>query len=375
LLSNIEVMFRPFFFALIISASSLAAAAGPAPLLPKMFAGWEKTASERSNDAGKADAANAGLLREYGFTDTEIATYTRDDEKLHLRAARFTDATGALGTYSFYLKPEMADQQIGDRAAALGDHILLQRANLLIDASFEHPSAMSAAELRELAAELPAIGGGAATPPSLISDFPSQGQEANSMRYVVGPIGLAMAGATLPSNVVDFSRSAEVATAQYRVPSGIATLTVVSYPTPQIAVDHERALVTWVPSKNNSAEQQPIRGTLSIPTADGRQLTFRRSGPLLVFVSGNISSADAHWLAQSVNYRATVTWNQPAPLSGQAVGGLIVGIFVLIALLLAIFLVIMIFFGGSFVLMQRLFPNRQILPAQRDALIKLNLKD
>src|SRR5207302_8173922 len=117
-------------------------------------------------------AANAGLLREYGFTDTEIATYTRDDEKLHLRAARFTDATSALGTYSFYLKPEMADQQIGDRAAALGDHILLQRANLLIDASFEHPSAMSAAELRELAADLPAIGRGAATPPRLVRYFP-----------------------------------------------------------------------------------------------------------------------------------------------------------------------------------------------------------
>ena len=59
----------------------------------------------------------------------------------------------------------------------------------------------------------------------------------------------------------------------------------------------------------------------------------------------------------------------------MAIGGLIVGIFVLIALLIAIFLVIMIFFGGGFVLMKRLFPNRQILPAQQEQLIKLNLKD
>ncbi|HMC30981.1 MAG TPA: hypothetical protein VKL99_09115, partial [Candidatus Angelobacter sp.] len=127
--------------------------------------------------------------------------------------------------------------------------------------------------------------------------------------------------------------------------------------------------------KSNSTEQHSIIGTLSIPTADGRELTFRRSGPLLVFVSGDVSSSDARWLAQSVNYRAEVTWNQPAPLSGRAIGGLIVGIFVLIALLIAIFLVIMIFFGGGFVLMKRLFPNRQILPAQQEQLIKLNLKD
>jgi len=351
------------------------AAPGPQPLLPKNFAGWEKTASERSSDPAKADAAHAGLLKEYGFTDSETATYMRDGEKLHLRAARFADATGALGIYSFYLKPDMADQQIGDRAAALGEHILFQRANVLVDASFEHASAMSAAELRELATDLPAAGGGAATAPSLISNLPSRDQVPNSVRYVIGPIGLAMTGVTLPSNVVDFGHSAELATAEYQAPSGVATLTVVAYPTPQIAVDHERALVTWVPTKGNSTEQHPITGTLSIPAADGRELTFRRSGPLLVFVSGDVSSSDARWLAQSVNYRAEVTWNQPAPLSGRAIGGLIVGIFVLIALLIAIFLVIMIFFGGGFVLMKRLFPNRQILPAQQEQLIKLNLKD
>src|SRR5437588_2916745 len=369
-------MFRRFaaFLILLISALALAVP-GPQTLLPKNFAGWEKTASERSVDPAKADAAHAGLLKEYGFTDSEAATYTREGEKLHLRAARFADATGALGTYSFYLKPDMADQQIGDRAAALGEHILFQRANLLVDASFEHPSAMSAAELRELATELPAASGGAAALPSLVNNLPSRDQMPNSVRYVIGPVGLAMAGASLPSNVVDFGHSAELATAEYRVPSGVATLMVVSYPTPQIAVDHECALVTWVSAKSNSTEQHPIIGTLSIPTADGRELTFRRSGPLLVFVRGDVSSSDARWLAQSVNYRAEVTWNQPAPLSGRAIGGLIVGIFVLIALLIAIFLVIMIFFGGGFVLMKRLFPNRHILPAQQEQVIKLNLKD
>jgi hypothetical protein len=362
---------------LVLSSLGLAAPAASAPsqLLPKTFAGWQKTASVVSADPAKADAANAALLKEYSFNAVETATYSRDNEKLQVRAAGFADATGAFGTFSFYLKPGMTDEKIGDRSAALRDHILFQRSNFLMDAVFDHPSPMSASELRELAANLQTVGGGAATPPGVINNLPPQSQDFNSVRYVAGPVGLGMIGSPLPNNVVDFSRSAELATAQYRVPSGLADLYVVSYPTPQIAVDHERALVTWVPSKDQSNQQTDINGTLSIPTAEGRELTFRRSGPLLIFASGDISSTDARDLVQRVNYRAEVTWNQPAPLTGRAIGGLIVGIFLLVALLIAIVLIIMIFFGGTVVVLQRLFPNRQFLPAQRESLIKLNLKD
>ena len=373
-------MFRSLAVAAVLFISSFTQAVPTvpvthAPLLPKLFAGWQKTSSVVSADPAKADAANAALLKEYSFTAAETATYSRDEEKLQIHAASFADATGAFGTFSFYLKPGMVDEKIGDRSAVLGNHILYQRANFLIDAVFDHPSAMSAAELRELAAGLQTVGGGAATPPSVVENLPPQGQDPDSVRYVAGPVGLGVIGSPLPNNVVDFARSAELATAQYRVPSGLADLYVVGYPTPQIAVDHERALVTWVPSKDQSNQQTTISGTLSIPTAEGRELTFRRSGPLLIFASGNISSADAHDLVQRVNYRAEVTWNQAAPVTGRAIGGLIVGIFLLVALLIAILLVIMIFFGGTVVVMQKLFPNRQILPAQRESLIKLNLKD
>src|SRR5579859_7013081 len=160
---------------LFISSFALAApvtTTAPAPLLPKLFAGWEKTSSVASSDPAKADAAHAALLKEYSFTASETATYSRDNEKLQVHAASFADATGAFGTFSFYLKPGMTDEKIGDRSAALGNHILYQRANFLIDAVFDHPSAMSAAELRELAANLQTVGGGAATPPSAINELP-----------------------------------------------------------------------------------------------------------------------------------------------------------------------------------------------------------
>src|SRR5258708_38481183 len=90
------------------------------PILPKQFAGWQiEGASQASKDAGAADPTNAALLKEYGLTDFEAATHKSDDGRtLQVRAARFADASGAFGVYSFYLQPEMAREQIGDQGAS-----------------------------------------------------------------------------------------------------------------------------------------------------------------------------------------------------------------------------------------------------------------
>ena len=142
------MLLRAFVLLLTVSGHSLAAAP---PLLPKGFGGWQKVSTISGRSAAQADAANAGLLHEFGFMDYEAATYQRDDHKLQVRAARFTDATGAFGAYSFYARPEMKGERIADRAATNGDHVLFMRANVLVDALFEHATAMSGSELRELA--------------------------------------------------------------------------------------------------------------------------------------------------------------------------------------------------------------------------------
>jgi len=66
-------------------------------ILPKQFGGWQAAgAIQTSKDPLVADPVNTALLKEYGFTDLESATYTRDGgRKLTLKAARFGDASGA----------------------------------------------------------------------------------------------------------------------------------------------------------------------------------------------------------------------------------------------------------------------------------------
>src|SRR5579862_2774426 len=74
-------------------------AAPAASILPKQFGGWQISGSSRtSDDPAVADPVNAAVLKEYGFTNFESATYTRDDgRKLAVKAARFADASGAYG--------------------------------------------------------------------------------------------------------------------------------------------------------------------------------------------------------------------------------------------------------------------------------------
>src|SRR5205085_40038 len=134
------------------------AAAPPADALPKQFSGWQiKDAVIKSNDPAAADETNAPVLKEYGFQRVEKVTYARDDgRKLSIKAAIFADASGAYGAYTYYKKPLMVDEKIGGQASSVNNRVFFYQGNILVDAIFDRLSAMSAAELRELAADLPA---------------------------------------------------------------------------------------------------------------------------------------------------------------------------------------------------------------------------
>src|ERR1700758_2298837 len=178
--------FLPFFvvFGGLVSAAFAAnppRTQSPA-ILPQEFAGWQISGSVKtSTDPAVADSTNAGVLQEYRFTDLASASYTRDDGRtLKIRAARFADASGAFGAYTFYLQPNMTKEQIGDQGASLGDRVLFYRGHVLIDAQFSQETPMSGSELRELAGVLPRPGGSAGNLPTFIQFLPSRHYIANT---------------------------------------------------------------------------------------------------------------------------------------------------------------------------------------------------
>ena len=347
--------------------SAAPVSAQPPAILPAQFGGWQMQGMAiTGKDPSVVDPANASVLKEYGFSDSASATYTRDDGRtLKLRAARFADATGAFGAYTFYLQPEMAKEQIGDQGAYLGQRVLFYRGHILVDALFSKESPMSGSQLRELAGLLPRPAGNAANLPSFIAFMPHRGYVANTQKYALGPVALAALAPPVPADLVDFSASSEVTLARYQTASGEATLMLISYPTPQLAAEHLRRI--------DAAHQmaQPQSGVSIV--GDAGPFFDKRTGPIIAIATGPVSDSDAKSLLGMVNYEANVTWNQAEDHQVRELYSLILNIVILCAILGALAIVAGVAFGGVRVLMKRLYPERVFDRPEQMEFISLHL--
>jgi len=352
------------------SHSSSQASSHESALLPQTFGGWDMQGSpQTSADPAAADPTNAAVLKEYGFTDLASSSYTRDDGRtLKIRGARFADASGAFGAYTFYLQPAMTKEQIGDQGASLGQRVLFYRGNVLIDAQFSKESAMSGGELRELAGALPRPNGNAANLPTFIEFMPRRGYVANTQKYVMGPAALTALAPPVSADLVDFNASSEVSLGRYDTPSGEATLMLISYPTPQLAAEHLRRIDT--------AHQitQPQAGISNIENAGS--FFARRTGPIVVVATGPVSDSDAKSLMGMVNYEASVTWNTPTDNpQARDLYMLILNIVILCGIVGGLAIVAGVAFGGIRILMKRWYPDKVFDRPEQMEFISLRLTE
>jgi len=358
--------------AILVPTFAFAASPGgsAAPILPKQFAGWQLEATpQASKDAAAADPTNAALLKEYGFSDVESATYKSDDGRtLKIRAARFADASGAFGAYMFYVQPEMAREEIGDQGASLTQRVVFYRGHILVDAVFSQLSIMSAANLRELAGVLPRPDGNAGSLPPILAFMPHHGYQSNTEKYAEGPLGLAAIAAPLPAELVDFSASPEVVLGQYSTPGGDATLMLIEYPTPALAAEHLRR----IDAAHHAAQPQP--GVTAVENVG--PFFDKRTGPIVAIAAGQLSQSDAQTLLGAVNYDASVTWNENTYFDKKNnIANLLVNIILLCIIVGAISLAAGVAFGGARVLLRRYFPGRAFGSADQTEFISLDLAE
>src|SRR5580698_1812614 len=229
--------------------------AAPAVLLPDSFAGWVATAPPKMtlSDPAQADAANTDALKEYSFSDGMLANYKRNGETLTLRALRFHDASGAYGAYSFYRQNGWSKEDIGAGATSNHNRVLFWVGNVVVDANFSHIGSISGSGLRELAGHFPVPEGNRAIAPPILSNLPSDSLEGQTTHYALGPAGYVGSGGVLPAELVAFDRGAEESvTATYSLRSGPATLTIINYPTPQLAAAQESKIRAYIKPGSSS---------------------------------------------------------------------------------------------------------------------------
>ncbi len=286
------------------SATTIMLPPSPEALLPNDFDGWITAAPLKTvNDPAQMDPANAAALKEYGFTTGVVGDYKREGDTLTLHALRFGDVSGAYGAYTFYRQNGWPKADIGTAAASNHDHVIFWVGTTVVQAAFSHIGPMSAGELREIARRLPSATGNRALLPPILANLPKASLESQTTHYALGPAGYAGAGGVLPPTLVDFDKGAETLTATYSLPSGPATLTVIDYPTPQIAAAQESAIRAYLKAGNKAQPSWPK----PLSDSDVASLEVRHSGPLVAVVSGDAIPDESHRLLESVHYEADLT--------------------------------------------------------------------
>jgi hypothetical protein len=350
----------------------------PAALLPESFAGWRSIDSPKAvTDAAQADPAAAEALKEYDFTDAMIGDYKRGSETVSLRALRFHDASGAYGAYSFYRQNGWPKEEIGSGATSNHNRVLFWRGNIVVDANFSHVGPMTGSELRDLAGRLPVPGGNREIPPPILSDLPRDSLDAQTTHYALGSAGYAGAGGVLPPDLVGFDHGAESVTANYSLRSAVATLTIINYPTPQMAVAQESKIRAYIkagnPKSGNPAQPEWPK---PLQDSDPASLEVRRSGPLVALVSGDAIPDESHKLIAAVHFDADIT-SIPAPPGESDVSKtakLLMGIVTLVIIGASAAILLGFFLGGGRA-MYRMARGRPASSVYEQEFIHLDLRE
>lgn len=353
-------------FTILTTSNVLAQTGKPAPknapaaqhLLPASFAGWtESGAAQTGTSPAAIDPANADVLSEYGLKAFADVDYRRGGGEVHIRALRFHDATGAYGAYTFYRQPDMTSEKIGQGGAANAHQFAFWSGVTLVQASFANPVADESSVLKALNSRLPPALGLNAVAPTLPQYLPPTSLDRSTVRYIIGPVAYARSGGALPPNVIDFRQEAEVVTAQYSTHAGRGTLTLIGYPTPQMAIRAEKEIT-------------------ALQTSSAAFLAVHRSGPIIAVASGNFSSAEAQNLLGQVKYQAEVTLNRNIDFTREVknAGKMLLGIAYLTGIIIVCAIVFGTLLGGGRAVW-RVLRGKPISTVYEEDFISLNLDE
>lgn len=311
----------------------------PTPLLPQKFGPWLSEADSSPSEAFQPQGETAAVFKEDGLKRAGQQTYRQQvgSETMKVEAYQFVDTTGAYSAFTYLRSPGMKGLA-GDKGAGAetmskpGGEFLVWRGPAVLKVLVSRVRPTTNDELRQLAAMLPKVGGPKGLPPLLPNYLPQKGLDQDSVRYALGPVGYKVMGGALEGDHLGFDKAAEVLSAKY---AGEGVLTLLMYPTPQIAGDRGRAIAA------DLTQQGPSAGTVKL----------RREGPMLLLTTGAWNPASAQSIVDGIHLRNEVTWNKPLPpqfhTEVQKTVSLLTSILIFCGLGALAAIVLGLFFGGG----------------------------
>ena len=282
----------------------------PTPLLP-------------TNDRLVADDAAANVpadkpelstvLNEDGLKRTEtraVKTPGSPSGAGWVRAYQFGDATGAYAAYTYLRQGGRSTAGVITNPTTVtlpgGEILFLSGVSVVRAAVTQHGEALGSL-MSAIQTGLPKIGGRRGLAPLLPTLLPTPGLQPASLRYALGPVSYRQSGGVLPAEILGWDKSAETATADYAGTAGKGTLTLLLYPTPQIAGDRGRAIEQAVNQQTGPAAAASL-GTVKL----------RRIGPLVGMTSGGFTAEQAQQLLAGLHLNTELSYDKPMPLEFHA---------------------------------------------------------
>lgn len=284
-----------------------------AALLPESFAQYKRAA------ASPVSPDDPAVWSEFGLESAEQAGFSGGGQTFTVTAYRLQDPTGAFAAFQWQ-RP--ADAASGTTSARLSNGVLIAHENYLLRVEGAKPSTD---ELAALYKTLPNVV--RTSLPPLYGYLPKRGRMANSERFLLGNNSLQRFEPRIPAHLAAFDRGAEAQSARYRIGGEDHQLTIISYPTPQMAIERARAFAG-------------LTGA-----------AVKRSGPLLAVVPDGAGKRGAARLLEEISYNPNFTWNEYVPKdTPQDAAKMILAIISLAGFLIVSSLVLGLFFGGSKIL-------------------------
>jgi hypothetical protein len=146
-------------------------------------------------------------------------------------------------------------------------------------------------------------------PPSLISHLPKPGLDSSSLRYIVGSKSFDTYSSASRTGPLKFTSDMEVAQARYSINNETGVLSLLSFPTSQVAEDYYTGM-------NGPAS----------PQTNAPRTYAKKAGPLVAILEGNFDPAAADKVLSSIRFSYSIRWIQQKPEQPKTIWGIPAGI-------------------------------------------------
>ena len=311
-----------------------------------------------------AELAEGSLLAEAGFQKYALRTYdTSPPGGLTIEVVTLKDAKAAYSLLTLLRSSALVKGPPGDFGSFKAGHVLFSQANFLVRIQSGVPGDLP----RRVGISVSNRIRRKDREPALIAHFPNTGYDPSSLRYYLGPASLARYANTFAGRDLKFRDEVEVAQARYNVQNQTGILSLVGFPTSQLAEEYFDHLFTLAGARH-SGEQH---------------IYFKKAGPLLGLLEGNFEPriADSilssiefkysiQWIFDKSHYSAAGLWGVPRGLMGTVVRSLL-----LTAVLCGISVIAGVSFALFRIMLRGYAPNNFLDRPERTEMIRLKIDE